>query len=93
VGPELKILRFLSKRGRNMAKSSDGNIVMVDQLVASMYKNCRSDEYLVSFVTSCRQVTDYASIQPSPLHPPSFPISWSLITEQSHVIQMLCQRR
>jgi len=59
-----------------MAKSSDGNIVTADQLVASRYQTCRSDEYLVSFVTSSRQVTDYASMQPSPLHPPSFPISW-----------------
>jgi hypothetical protein len=70
-----------------MAKSNDGKIVMVDQLVASMFQNCHYDEYLERFVTSSRQVTDYASKQPSPLHPTSFPTNCSLITEQSNVIQ------
>jgi len=60
-----------------MAKSSDGKIVMADQLVTSMLQNCRPDEYLESFVTSSRQVTDYASKQPSPLHS-LFPTYYSL---------------
>jgi len=76
-----------------MAKSSDGNILMADQLITSMYQNCRSDEYLVSFVTISRQVTtDCASIHSSTLHSASFPISWSLTTEKSYIIQLQCQR-
>jgi hypothetical protein len=71
-----------------MAKSSDGNIVMADQLVASVLQNYRSDEYFERYVTSSKQVTDYASKQPSPLHQPSFQTYCSLVTEQSNVIQI-----